>query len=80
VPAGHVGMQIGGRPDDGHRRATPAPPVSTRAMNVSGANEMRGAKRGANDGRHQATPSTVQRLSLQVNGTCSRVQRHPATP
>jgi hypothetical protein len=73
----------------GIRRIAPAGcPRSTRRANVrfsnrdgdvSCANEIRGAKRGANDGRHQAAPSAVQRLSSQVDGTSSHVQRHPAT-
>jgi hypothetical protein len=38
-----------------------ASPVSICATNVSGANEIRGAKRGANGGRHQATRSPAAR-------------------
>jgi hypothetical protein len=38
-----------------------------------------GAKRGANDGRHQATPGHCQRSPSLVNGTLSLVEPCPAT-
>jgi hypothetical protein len=38
-----------------------------------------GAKRGANDGRHQATPGHCQRSPSLVNGTLSLVEPRPAT-
>ena len=38
-----------------------------------------GAKLGANEGSHWATPGLVQRLSSQVNGTVSDARRRRAT-
>ena len=40
---------------------------------------FRGAKRGANAGRHWATPGHVQPLSVQLNATSGHTQPHLAT-
>jgi hypothetical protein len=47
--------------------------------NVSYANEIGGAKRGANARRYRATPGHDQRLSVRVNGTLDHTQPHLAT-
>ncbi len=39
----------------------------------------RGAKRGANDHRHGATPGHIQPLSLQSDGTLGHTRQRPAT-
>jgi hypothetical protein len=48
-------------------------------LNISAANEFLGAKLGANDARHQATPGHVQPELPQVNGTQGDTRPHPAT-
>ena len=47
--------------------------------NISVANEILGAKLGANDHRHAATPGHVQPFSLQQNGTSAHIRRRQAT-
>jgi hypothetical protein len=59
--ASHL-TRIGARPDDEHRRAAPASPVSNRGLDVSGAHEIRGA----NDDRLQAAPSTLRTTPANV--------------
>jgi hypothetical protein len=45
----------------------------------TGSSRSMGAKRGANGGRHQATPGHSQRSPSLVNGTLSLVEPRPAT-
>jgi len=47
--------------------------------NISKANEISGAKRGANGGRRQATQGDVWRQSLQLTGPSGDGRRRPAT-
>jgi hypothetical protein len=46
---------------------------------ISKANDIRGAKRGANEGRRRAAPRDVWRRRVQLTGTSSYVRRRLAT-
>jgi hypothetical protein len=50
-----------------------------RLPDVSGANDIGGAKRGANGGRCRATPGHPQPPPVRLNCTSSHIQRHRAT-
>jgi hypothetical protein len=74
--------------DIGHRHRSPPGRHGRAAVNfrqpfvlwkVSGANELGGAKRGANVHRHQATPGHVQPQAWLADATPGHVQPRPAT-
>jgi hypothetical protein len=48
--------------------------------NISGANEIGGAKRGANNGSHQATAGHGQLSFSQLNALSGDAERCPAIP
>ena len=78
---GHHGARLSdrSRPDDASTRRTTGLVSATVLRMFAALTRFGGAKRGANGHRHQATPSAVQRLSSQVNGSFSHAQRRPAT-
>jgi len=53
-------------------------PSGRRIQILASLTRIRGAKRGANHHRHQATPGHIERSGMEERGTSGRIQHHPA--
>ena len=75
-----TGALLGRHTDPSQSRITRGPARSREPLtSISKANDIPGAKRGANGGRRQATPRDVWRRRVQLTGTSSYVRPRPAT-
>ena len=71
---------LGRHADPSQSRITRGPARSRELpTSISKANDIPGAKRGANGGRRQATPRDVWRRRVQLTGTSSYIRRRLAT-